>query len=59
MNKRYIQFSYKSEPLVVEENGTSFRKLIIFLIAIILVMIASKNRVDKDIIIALISSLLK
>ncbi|WP_252251338.1 hypothetical protein [Clostridium sp. VAP52] len=59
MNKRYIQFSYKSEPLVVEEKGISFRKLIIFLIAIILVMIASKNKVDKDIIIALISSLLK
>ncbi|WP_252241678.1 hypothetical protein [Clostridium sp. ZBS18] len=59
MNKRYIQFSYKSEPLVVEEKGISFRKLIIFLIAIILVMITSKNRVDKDIIIALISSLLK
>ncbi|NFH00779.1 hypothetical protein FC831_10715 [Clostridium botulinum] len=59
MEKRYIQFSYENKPLVVEENGISIRKLSMFLITIILVIIASKNNVDKDIIIALILSLLK
>nr|WP_312292577.1 hypothetical protein [Clostridium chromiireducens] len=60
MAKRYIRLEYESEKSpVVEEKGISFKQLIVFAVALILIQHAVANGVSNDIIIALILNLLK
>jgi hypothetical protein len=58
MVNRYIRFFLNGVKSIKEEKGISFKQLIIFTIIILLVTYATIKGVDKNIIIALVYTVL-
>lgn len=59
MKERRISFNYETKPVLVEKNGLSLWKIILFIVVLGFISKAIDNGIDQDIIKTLITSILK